>query len=366
LYKSVRGRATTIVLLIAPCACSFDWDAVDPRLASSGAGGGGSSSAGNAQVTGGAGSSSAGKSSGGSSSGAGETSGGDAGSGEAGSGGADEPGDVYLYWVDSEVDRVSRARPVSTAAPETLVDLGAKSSYFLRSLVVDTARDRIYFSDSSASVIRRANGDGSNVVSLVSGLAQPMSLALDTKASKLYWADQGETAKIQRANLDGSDVEDLVVDPVVQHPYGIALDQAKGQLYFIDNATDQLLRCNVDGSDVTDLEIPNLGAPIELALDLSAGKIYWSDIGVDGGPAPSIRRANLDGSGVEDVITSKNFPSLAIPLGLDVDVARGFLYFVDGGSGGTGVIARASLNGSNAMPLIVGLPEARGLKVVPD
>jgi sugar lactone lactonase YvrE len=275
-----------------------------------------------------------------------------------------EPGEAWLWWVDSTSDRVSKARAVSAATPEVVVDLGARDGYFLRSLVVDTVGRYVYFSDSGASVIRRATLDGDDVQTLVSGLAQPMSLALDRDGAKLYWADQGSTAKIQRSNLDGSDVEDLVVDPVVQHPYGLVLDPDAQQLYFVDNDLDKLMRCDLDGSNVTDLEIPGLTAPIELALDLGAKKIYWSDLGDDGGPAPSIRRANLDGSSPEPVITTSNYGSLAVPLGLDLDVAAGKLYFVDGGSGGTGVIVRANLDGSSVAPLIVGLPSARGLKVI--
>ncbi len=40
---------------------------------------------------------------------------------------------------------------------------------------------------------------------------------------KMYWADS-DTEKIQRANLDGSSVEDLVTTGL-WHPNGIALEQ---------------------------------------------------------------------------------------------------------------------------------------------
>ena len=38
----------------------------------------------------------------------------------------------------------------------------------------------------------------------------PEDIALDIAAGKMYWTGQTEILKIQRANLDGSGVEDLV------------------------------------------------------------------------------------------------------------------------------------------------------------
>ena len=61
--------------------------------------------------------------------------------------------------------------------------------------------------------------DGSNVQTLVSrGLENPRGIALDVTGGKMYWTDFGEVGtgarfgkeKIQRANLDGSNVETLV------------------------------------------------------------------------------------------------------------------------------------------------------------
>lgn len=46
----------------------------------------------------------------------------------------------------------------------------------------------------------------------------------DENAGKMYWTDEG-TNKIQRANLDGSGVEDLVT----AIPRGIALDLGAGK-----------------------------------------------------------------------------------------------------------------------------------------
>ena len=56
----------------------------------------------------------------------------------------------------------------------------------------------------------------------------------------MYWTDYS-ASKIQRANLDGSGVEDLVTSGL-SNPFGIALDVAGGKMYWTDEGTDKIQR----------------------------------------------------------------------------------------------------------------------------
>ena len=160
----------------------------------------------------------------------------------------------------------------------------------------------MYWTDAGTAKIQRANLDGSGVEDLVtSGLSEPFGLDLDLGAGKMYWTDAG-TAKIQRANLDGSGVEDLVTSGLSE-PFG-DLDLGAGKMYWTDAGTAKIQRANLDGSGVEDL----VTSPAGLALDLGAFKMYWTDAGT-----AKIQRANLDGSGVEDLVTS----GLSAPVGRD-------------------------------------------------
>ena len=53
-------------------------------------------------------------------------------------------------------------------------------------------------------------------------LESPSGIALDISAGKIYWTDTS-TDKIQRASLDGTNVEDLVATGL-SSPYDISLD----------------------------------------------------------------------------------------------------------------------------------------------
>ena len=67
------------------------------------------------------------------------------------------------------------------------------------------------------------------------------------------------------------------------------------KMYWTDSGTDKIRRANLDGSNVEDLITTGLGHPEDIALDMSGGKMYWTDSGTD-----KIQRANLDGSNVEN------------------------------------------------------------------
>ena len=196
--------------------------------------------------------------------------------------------------------------------------------------VIVSQMSQIYWT--SAGRVQRANLDGSNIEDLVTGLGWAHDLALDVAGGKMYWTDDGE---IQRANLDGSNIEDLVTG--LNFPQGLALDVARGKMYWTDDG--EIQRANLDGSNIEDL-VTGLDSPFDLALDVAGGKMYWTD--------GEIQRANLDGSNIEDLVTG-----LDSPLGLALDVAGGKMYWTEFYRSGT--IRRTNLDGSNIEDLITGL-----------
>ena len=164
---------------------------------------------------------------------------------------------------------------------------------------------------------------------------------------RMYWTDAG-TDKIQRANLDGSRVEDLVTTGL-DFPSGLALDVAGGKMYWVDAGTDKIQRANLDGSQVEDLVTTGLFAPRNLALDVAGKKMYWTDEDWTEG---RIQRANLDGSRVEDLLTSKDLQThVHSPAGLALDLVVGKMYWTDTGRSHIG---RTNLDGSQVEILIVG------------
>ena len=193
----------------------------------------------------------------------------------------------------------------------------------------------------SGGTIQRANLDGSNIQDLVTGLDNSHGIALYVDEGKMYWTDWGD--KIQWANLDGSNVQDLLTG--LDRPHSIALDVGGGKMYWTNWGTDTIQRANLDGSNIQDL-VTGLNDPDDIALDVAGGKMYWTSFGTD-----TIQRANLDGSNVQDLLTGLD------PHGIALDVAGGKMYWTNWGD----TIQRANLDGSNIQDLLTGLNDPHGI-----
>lgn len=105
-------------------------------------------------------------------------------------------------------------------------------------------------------------------------LADAYNVALDVPGGKIYWADNG-TDKIHRANLDGTEVKNLVTIGL-DAPYGITLNLVGGKMYWTDYNINKIQRANLNGTEVEDL-VTGLGSPHGIALDINADKMYWTD-----------------------------------------------------------------------------------------
>ncbi|MCY3684352.1 MAG: hypothetical protein OXH16_23395, partial [Gemmatimonadetes bacterium] len=212
-----------------------------------------------------------------------------------------------------------------------------------------SSTSKMYWTDRGTRKIQRADLDGSNVEALVTtGLGQPNDIVLDIGGGKMYWTDYG-TNKIQRSDLDGSNVEDLVTTGT-SDLQGLALDVGGGKMYWTLVNANKIQRSDLDGSNVEDLVTTGLSSAWDIVLDARGGKMYWVDNGTD-----KIQRSDLDGSNVEDLITT----GLSRPEGLALDMVGGKMYWTDDG---TNKIQRSDLDGSNVEDLVTtGLNSPAGI-----
>jgi len=113
-------------------------------------------------------------------------------------------------------------------------------------LAFDPEDQRLYWTETVGGALRRSAPDGSNVETLVSGLAFGVGLALDLSGGKVYWSEESADV-IRRANLDGSGVEEVVSSGIDQ-PRGLSV--AHGQVYWVDRGTQSLRRQSAEGGAV--------------------------------------------------------------------------------------------------------------------
>ena len=217
---------------------------------------------------------------------------------------------------------------------------GSLSAVPVIPILTSGAVGKMYWTDAGTRKIQRANLDGTEVEDLfASEVVVPAGLALDSGRDKLYWTDPG-TKSIRRANLDETGLEDLVTG--LREPVGLALDLDRGKMYWTDWRTKKIQRANLDGTSIDDLvTLSGNSQPISLALDGGRYKMYWTT-----GNSRMIQRANLDGTQVEDVVSGITAFALALDLGRDK------LYWTTDNSS---MIQRANLDGTQMENVVTGI-----------
>ena len=206
-----------------------------------------------------------------------------------------------------------------------------------------------YYRSSDATVSASDTQVGSDGVSSLSAggtSAESISLNAPSSAGTYYYGACVEN--VSGESNTGNNCSDGV-------SITVATETAPGgrdanRMYWTDTTAGKLQRSNLDGSGVETLVTTGVEAPIGIALDVAGGKMYWTDP-----PADRIQRSNLDGSGVETLVTR----GLEIPIGIALDVAGGKMYWTDNG---TDKIQRSNLDGSGVEDLVTrGLSNPRGI-----
>ena len=258
---------------------------------------------------------------------------------------------LRLYFTDVSTSVIARSN-LDGSGKVNLISGGIDAD----DIDIDSVAGKMYWPDGDTS-IRRANLDGSNIETVLDGLPSPYGLALDVAGGKVYWTNQTGSPKIQRANLDGSQVENLVAGSGCC-TIGLALDVAGGRMYWMDGYYNgPVSRAKLDGTDAQVIATTT-GIANGIALDLQAGKVYWTEYG--NGNTDFVRRANLDGSSLQTLLTEGN--GLQTPQGIVVDSAGGKFYFADLHAA---AIKRANLDGSGLETIISGLGYPRGVALAP-
>ena len=160
----------------------------------------------------------------------------------------------------------------------------------------------------------------------------------------LFWLDGG---LVRQSDLDGMSIRN-VIDFGSDVGQDLAVDLAGGKAYVIDAGSGTIRRANLDGS-ATETIVSGLRRPDGIALD-GEGKVYFA--------AGGIYRADLDGSNRQTLIDS-----LPWPQDIALDMSNSMMYWVDRASSR---IQRARLDGSGLEDLVtrgLRLPEGIALDV---
>jgi hypothetical protein len=190
---------------------------------------------------------------------------------------------------------------------------------------------------------------------------------------------EANSGQIHSANADGSDRKVIVSGARV--PDGVVVDLEAGHIYWtnmgIPSKNDgSIERVDLDGKNrVTIIGEGKTFTPKQLHLERKSGQLYWCDR-----EGMRVMRANLDGSEIETLVeTSKGDPrpgadETKVCVGITVDPDRGQFYWTQKGpaNAGKGRIFRANIdipkgeapaNRTDIEVLFDGLPEPIDLEL---
>ena len=177
--------------------------------------------------------------------------------------------------------------------------------------------------------------------------AEPNSATI---AGRLFFLDLSG-GRILSANSNGSDLKTIISEGR-QLPDGLALDLSAGHIYWTNMGDPirndgSIMRSDLNGSNVVTIVPPGgTFTPKQLQLEKRSGKLYWSDR-----EGMRVMRANIDGSEVEALVdTSLGDPRPGTDqrkwcVGIAVDSDGGKFYWTHKGGhhAGLGRICRANI-----------------------
>lgn len=293
----------------------------------------------------------------------------------------DVPRETVLFWVDALSSRMWRANAEGDGNDRRLL-AGALSIAAPDGITVDLTDGFVYWTNmgtpaggAGVGSLQRMRLEDERIETVipVGTTSTPKQINIDNQARQLYWSDRD--SMVWRSELDGSEPELILSRHNIVEPAGMGLDVAKRQMYITDRARGRLYRVGFDmpegatpenRPDVELLVVYNNplqeAMPLNLALDLSERKLYWTDRrrGV-------IFTMNMDipaGSTPENRTDIKILvDGLADPVGIALDDVTKRLYFTEL----SGRVSRVNMDGTGKeVILITGAASGIALAHLPE
>jgi hypothetical protein len=206
---------------------------------------------------------------------------------------------------------------------------------------------------------------------------KPVTTGVKATVDRLFVLDLSG-GRVLSLNPDGSDRKVIVTE--CHHPDGVGVDVEAGHIYWtnmgVPNLNDgSIERADLDGRNRTTI-VPEGGTftPKQLHLDKKNGKLYWCDR-----EGMRVMRSNLDGSKIETLVETGHSDADRHDarnwcVGITVDAGRGQIYWTQKGpdDAGQGRIFRANVeipkgqsaaNRTDIEVLFDGLPEPIDLEL---
>jgi DNA-binding beta-propeller fold protein YncE len=224
------------------------------------------------------------------------------------------------------------------------------SKWEIKKTTANALTPRLFFLSVSSGQVFSVNPDGSDLKVIVSeGRRLPDGIVVDADAGHLYWTNMGNPSandgSIERADFDGKNLIHIVPPGGTFTPKQLQLDEKNRKLYWCDREGMRVMRANLDGSKIETLIDTSEGDALPgkdvkkwcvgIALDVEAGKLYWTQKGPENAGEGRIFRASLEIPKGQSAANRKDidllYEGLPEPIDLELDLAHRTMYWTDRG-----------------------------------
>ncbi|MFH1108131.1 MAG: hypothetical protein V1790_02890 [Planctomycetota bacterium] len=245
--------------------------------------------------------------------------------------------DAAVYWSQSEAASLAYVIKLVLVDGSNPVTVYSDPDHTIDFMFLDVAGRKLYFTVTGGgqNAIKRMDALGGNVDDLVAlGSSIPVHLAGDPSRDKMYWHVANN---VHRANLDGSGAQQIL-SVAGGNLKGLDVDHATGLIYMlVDSSGNTIIRrANSDGTSVQNVITVNDESPFIAGLAAGNGRLYWDNLSLE------IRSVKVDGTDLNVVmtLTAADFVNQ-----MSVDEAAAKLYWTAFGPG-FGAVMRANTNGT--------------------
>jgi hypothetical protein len=232
----------------------------------------------------------------------------------------------------------------------------------------------------SSGRVLRANSDGKDLRTLISGQKLPDGIVIDHAGRRIYWTCMGSVGacdgQVNSCDLEGQDLLTIVPSGKVHTPKQISIDHKSRKLYFCDREGLRVMRCNMDGSALETViqtgdwkheshQADRMRWCVGVAVDSIHEKLYWTQKGSSKSGTGRIFRANLHVPPHETVKNRTDiellFDKLPEPIDLEIDSETESLYWTDRGEIPYGNTINVASVGSYKIPFSAMTPQEKPL-----
>ncbi|XP_058254729.1 nidogen-2 isoform X2 [Hemibagrus wyckioides] len=146
----------------------------------------------------------------------------------------------------------------------------------------------------------------------------------DCRERKVYWTDlAGRT--ISRASLEPGSEPEILINSGLMSPEGLAVDQVRRRMFWVDSAPDKIETAKLDGSDRRILFSTDLVNPRAIVVDSLSGTLYWTDWNRE---APKIESSTVEGHNRRILVQD----GIGLPNALTIDPTTRRICWADAGT----------------------------------